>query len=192
MPIIDAMQLSMVTSVPNFHPEHDGFVAFPVFGFLIHHPDGPIVVDTGIGQGHALIDALYGHESVRLLASGSKTKTTATTTAGSSSATNTVSKGAGARDATADVSDLRLAEPDAIGFREVMAKITNNSSKRSNYFINVAIESADGKTQIDTATLFVNSLEPGQSTEAKGISTSKDVPADAKLTLKSVTRLAAT
>lgn len=32
---------------------------FPVFGFLIEHPDGPILVDSGVGSGHALIDRLY-------------------------------------------------------------------------------------------------------------------------------------
>ena len=67
MPRIDVMQLSRVTSVPAFHPEHDGFTPFPVFGFLVHHPDGPFIVDTGIGHGHTLIDSLYGHESIRLI-----------------------------------------------------------------------------------------------------------------------------
>jgi N-acyl homoserine lactone hydrolase len=32
---------------------------FPVFGYLITHPSGPIVVDTGVGMGNALIDKLY-------------------------------------------------------------------------------------------------------------------------------------
>jgi len=67
MPAIDVMRLSIVTSVPEFHPEYAAFVAFPVFGFLIHHPDGPIVIDTGIGLGNEAIDVLYGHESVRLI-----------------------------------------------------------------------------------------------------------------------------
>lgn len=31
----------------------------PVYGFAIEHPDGLVVVDTGVGAGHAGIDALY-------------------------------------------------------------------------------------------------------------------------------------
>ena len=33
--------------------------AFPVFGYLVLHPTGPILIDTGVGVGDALIDALY-------------------------------------------------------------------------------------------------------------------------------------
>jgi N-acyl homoserine lactone hydrolase len=32
---------------------------FPVFGHLVLHPSGPILIDTGAGVGHALIDELY-------------------------------------------------------------------------------------------------------------------------------------
>lgn len=67
MPVIDVMRLALVTSVPESHPEHATFAAFPVYGFLIHHPDGAIVVDTGIGHGHDLINSLYSHESTRLI-----------------------------------------------------------------------------------------------------------------------------
>lgn len=31
----------------------------PVHGFLIHDPDGPILVDTGVGFGNEFIDDLY-------------------------------------------------------------------------------------------------------------------------------------
>lgn len=67
LPHIDVLALSRVVSLPESHPEHTTFEPFPVFGFLIHHPDGPIVVDTGIGFGNETIDALYGHESVDLI-----------------------------------------------------------------------------------------------------------------------------
>ena len=131
---------------------------------------------------------------VGIAAAGKKTKSAAPASPSSAPAggsVTTVSKGIGARDASKDVSNLAIADPDAIGIRYVSAKVTNNSSKRSNYFIEVAIESADGKTQIDTTTLVVSNLEPGQSTDTKSPATTKDVPADAKVTLKSVTRLAA-
>ncbi len=32
---------------------------FQVFGYLVKHPGGPIVIDTGVGIGNALIDKLY-------------------------------------------------------------------------------------------------------------------------------------
>jgi N-acyl homoserine lactone hydrolase len=68
LPRIDVLELSRLISLPESHPEHSTFEPFPVYGFLIHHPDGPIVVDTGIGFGNQHIDALYGHESQDLIA----------------------------------------------------------------------------------------------------------------------------
>jgi N-acyl homoserine lactone hydrolase len=67
MPSIDVLTLALVSAVPEFHPERDSFRPFPVHGFLVHHPDGPIVVDTGIGVGNSVIDSLYPHESVSLV-----------------------------------------------------------------------------------------------------------------------------
>lgn len=32
---------------------------FPVFAFLVKHPDGPVLIDTGVGTGHDVIDELY-------------------------------------------------------------------------------------------------------------------------------------
>ena len=57
LPRIDVLQLAQVTAVPGYHPEHDTFRPFPVHAFVVHHPDGPIIVDTGIGFGNDLIDA---------------------------------------------------------------------------------------------------------------------------------------
>ena len=67
MPRIDVLQLARVNGVPEFHPEHHTFTPFPVHGFVIHHPDGAIVVDTGIGYGNDLIDTLYPHHSMSLI-----------------------------------------------------------------------------------------------------------------------------
>ena len=89
----------------------------------------------------------------------------------------------------ADVTDVATSAPDALGWRNVTAKVTNNSSKRSNYIISVAVESADGKTQITTTAMAVNDLEPGQTTTAKGLVT-EEIPADAKVVVKDVTRYA--
>ena len=32
---------------------------FSVFAFLVEHPDGPVLIDTGVGLGHDVIDELY-------------------------------------------------------------------------------------------------------------------------------------
>ena len=32
---------------------------YPVFGFLVLHPTGPILIDTGVGVGNTFIDELY-------------------------------------------------------------------------------------------------------------------------------------
>ena len=45
---------------------------------------------------------------------------------------------------------------------EATVRITNKSSKPSNYIVQVAFVSKDGATQFDTATVVVNGLAPGQ------------------------------
>jgi hypothetical protein len=101
-----------------------------------------------------------------------------------------VDKGIGSADASADVSGAVLGQPDAIGFRTVMLTVTNNSSKRSNYMIDLSIESPDGTTQYDTSFASVNNLEPGQTTNVDALSTTRDIPVDAIVTIKTVSRLA--
>ena len=54
--------LARVTRVPDWRPEHGSFQAFPVHGWLVHHPDGPILFDTGIGTGVKAIEEWYGPE----------------------------------------------------------------------------------------------------------------------------------
>jgi hypothetical protein len=49
------------------------------------------------------------------------------------------------------------------GFMAAELEVTNDSSERSNYFIDVSFESSNGD-QIDTAFVNVSSLDPGQST----------------------------
>ena len=66
-PNIERIVVSTVTALPSFHPESGpSFKAFPVHVFLIHHGDGPIVVDTGIGVGNSTIDNWYKPETVDL------------------------------------------------------------------------------------------------------------------------------
>lgn len=56
-------------------------------------------------------------------------------------------------------------------------RITNHSSKRSNYFIDMVFETTDGGEQLDTSSMFVSDLEPGQSTTAE-MSTFREPPAE--------------
>jgi hypothetical protein len=44
-------------------------------------------------------------------------------------------------------------------------RITNHSSKRSNYVVDIVFESSDGARQLATRSVFVNDLEPRQSTQ---------------------------
>lgn len=105
-----------------------------------------------------------------------------------------VSQGVAAQDASHDVQvgALRVRKDfgvvtDAL----VRVTVTNRSSKRSDYIITVALESANGKTQIDTADVFVQNLEPGQTKSDTGDFLSvQRVPKHYKLVLQEVERTA--
>ncbi len=59
LPRIDRLTLAEVTTVPAWHPEHATFAPFPVHAWVVHHPDGIVLVDTGIGFGNAFVDEHY-------------------------------------------------------------------------------------------------------------------------------------
>jgi N-acyl homoserine lactone hydrolase len=58
LPRIERLDLATI-ELPADHPAADLGRSVPVHGFLIDHPDGPILVDTGVGYGNAFIDELY-------------------------------------------------------------------------------------------------------------------------------------
>ena len=58
LPRIERLHLADLV-LPEGHPAAPGGGQAVVFGFVIDHPDGAIVVDTGIGRGHAFIDEAY-------------------------------------------------------------------------------------------------------------------------------------
>lgn len=58
MPRIERLDLARV-ELPADHPAADLGRSVEVHGFLVHHPDGAILVDTGVGYGNAFIDELY-------------------------------------------------------------------------------------------------------------------------------------
>ena len=57
LPRIDRLHLAEL-ALPDWHPRAADGVG-QVFAYVVHHPDGPIVVDTGVGRGSSLIDELY-------------------------------------------------------------------------------------------------------------------------------------
>lgn len=59
LPGVERLLLAVVEAVPEWHPEHATFQPFPVFAWLVRHPDGPILVDSGVGIGNTLIDEWY-------------------------------------------------------------------------------------------------------------------------------------
>lgn len=65
LPRIERLDLATVT-LPAWHPEASNQPTAPVYGYVIDHPDGPIVVDTGVGFGNDFIDEAYKPECVRL------------------------------------------------------------------------------------------------------------------------------
>lgn len=64
MPRVERLDLA-VLRLPDWHPAAATSRSIPVYGYLIEHPDGAIVVDTGVGEGNSFIDEAY--EPSRLL-----------------------------------------------------------------------------------------------------------------------------
>ena len=108
---------------------------------------------------------------------------------GSSSSNSGVSQGVASQDATGDVKLGLVQAPDAIGIRYEKITVVNHSSKRSDYMISVAVQSADGKTQYDTGTALINNVDPSQTASDKVMFTNH-IPAGAKVVLKTVQRTA--
>jgi glyoxylase-like metal-dependent hydrolase (beta-lactamase superfamily II) len=57
LPRIDRLELAELV-LPDWHPRAAEGTCM-VLGYVVHHPDGPVVVDTGVGRGDELIEDLY-------------------------------------------------------------------------------------------------------------------------------------
>lgn len=55
-PMIDPILLTEV-SLPAGHPRAGE--RCPVYGFLVWHREGPVLVDTGVGRGHEAVESLF-------------------------------------------------------------------------------------------------------------------------------------
>jgi hypothetical protein len=65
-----------------------------------------------------------------------------------------------------DVTDVECGT-DELGNMTAQVSVTNDTPGSSDYTITVAFETSDGDSQLATATAFVASLAPGQSTEVE-------------------------
>ena len=65
LPKVTVLHLAQVR-LPESHPAATFGSLVPVYGFAIGHPDGTILVDTGVGHGSAVIDELYQPERTGL------------------------------------------------------------------------------------------------------------------------------
>jgi hypothetical protein len=115
------------------------------------------------------------------------------TTTSPSSANTTVDSGVGSKDATADVKIGTTFEVDSIGVPSVDVTITNNSDKKSDYYITVTLNTADGSEQLDDGVVFVDGLKPGQVKKDQIVfigMVDEKLPKNAIVTLETVQRTA--
>jgi hypothetical protein len=101
--------------------------------------------------------------------SGSSSGTSGTTSSSSSKAPAAV-------DHAEDVTITACTADTTTGYLDAKVKVTNHSSKTSNYAITIAFESKDGSEQLDTGIVAVNNLAPGQSSDQDAVSL-KSAPA---------------
>ncbi|HEY3088942.1 MAG TPA: hypothetical protein VGJ59_12855 [Jatrophihabitantaceae bacterium] len=107
----------------------------------------------------------------------------------SGSSNSGVSQGVASQDATGDVKLGPMQAPDVLGIRYETITVVNHSSKRSDYVVDVAVQSADGRTRYDTGTALINNVDPSQTASDKVMFTNR-IPAGAKVVLKTVERTA--
>ena len=68
--------------------------------------------------------------------------------------------------------------------------IKNNSSKRSNYIVDLSLTTPDGKTQLDATVVSAEGVEPGKTAKKTAqFGTTQEIPEDAKLTVVGVSRI---
>lgn len=98
----------------------------------------------------------------------------------------------GTREALGDVKLGALSVDAKSGSPTATVTITNNSSKRSNYVIDLTITTADGNNTLDATIVSAEALEPGKTAKkAAQFRTTQKLPKDAKLTIMGIARLAA-
>ena len=184
----------------GYTPERpSGYAPLPVNdttqppGWAAPPPPPPLPQPVPPKKSHKLRNSLLGIVGLIVAIvvathAGGESKHSGSTNSGSSN--SGVSRGLAAQDATGDVKLGPPQAPDVLGIRYETVTVVNHSSKRSDYVIDVAVQSADGKTQYDTGTALINNVDPGQTASDKVMFTNH-IPAGAKIVLKTVERTAA-
>ena len=88
-----------------------------------------------------------------------------------------------------DVTSIKRLEQTSTYYTEATVSVLNHSSKTSNYLIEITAVSPDGSKQYGGTYVSVGGLEPAQTADAKAMFSS-ELPADAVLKAKKVTRYA--
>ena len=101
--------------------------------------------------------------------SGNNETTSSGDDASTSQTEDSISTGLGSKDASSDIVDIDCGTPDAIGVSYPTVTIKNNSSKKSDYFVTLVAESADGSTRYADTIVSAMGLNPGQTTTEKGM-----------------------
>lgn len=117
---------------------------------------------------------------------GSESETTSSG-ASASGSSDTIGKGLGSKDASGDVDSVKCVPGDY--FVDVTVKVTNRSSKASDYFVTVVAESQDGMTKYDDTIVMILNLKPNQTMTEESIFTN-DIPAGAVCKVSEVQRTA--
>jgi hypothetical protein len=131
--------------------------------------------------------ALVGALTVSTLLTGCNTDAKQPSSIATSAPTSAAGTGTG------HVEDVTIISCDidpTIQFPAIKYTVTNHSSKRSNYIIEIVVTNAAGQ-QVGTAPGAVNGLEPGQSTAPQDTSTAAVAAGPIKCKVSSVSRYAA-
>jgi len=122
-------------------------------------------------------------------ASSASPRTSSAPIAPGATPTRSVEKGIGSQDASGDVT-LGPIKKSEFGGVTVVVMAKNSSPKRSNYAVDLAAESPDGKTQYATTLAYIENVEPGQTAKDEAAFI-EDIPANAKVVVQTVERTSA-
>lgn len=94
--------------------------------------------------------------------------------AGNSHGSGGVDRGIASADASADFVSVTNSEPDVLGFVYLTVTVRNTSEKRSDYYIEISIESPDGGTKYEDTIVVIRNVEPGQTASDKSLPVNAD------------------
>ena len=80
-----------------------------------------------------------------------------------------------------DLVDFSAEPPDSLGLVYVTVTVKNTSSKRSDYRVDVSLESPDGSTKYGDSFVWIRNVAPGQTASEKGLPISAESTAAARV-----------